>query len=289
MKKKISFILLIAALLSGVWYAGQVQSQQAYEQASAESEALEREASDSSKAERVRAERRQAETTLPKGVEIPHYETSRGGQLIVHVGFALSYDSDFKTPQWVAWQLTAAEVEGGEPRASKFLPDPDVRGAQAYTSDYTRSGYDRGHMAPAADMKWSAQAMKESFYLTNVCPQNRNLNRGDWKDLEELTRAWATRYGVVSVAAGPIYDTATPRRIGANKVAVPDAFFKVLLVDYPKAPKAYAFVFKNEAGSRPLTYYQLTVDEVEERTGMDFFSALPDDVENRIEAAKPAL
>ena len=226
---------------------------------------------------------------IPQGIEIPRYESSRGGQTIRHTGFTLSYDADYKTPQWVAWTLTRAMTLGTEKRSNKFCPDPAVRGAKAYTTDYTRSGYDRGHMAPAGDMKWSKQAMEESFYLSNVCPQNRNLNRGDWKDLEELTREWASTYGSVSVAAGPIYATKHPARIGANKVAVPDAFFKVVLVGYPKSPKAYGFVFRNEAGSHPLSYYQLTVDEVESRTGMDFFSALPDKVEKRIEAQKPAL
>lgn len=230
----------------------------------------------------------EAETTI-EGLEIPRYESPRGGQLIRHTGFTLSYDADFKTPQWVAWQLTRSEAEGTEPRAKKFLPDPEVRGAKAYHSDYTNSGYDRGHMAPAGDMKWSRKAMEESFYLSNICPQNRNLNRGDWKDLEELERAWAARYGVVSIAAGPIYNSPSPKRIGANKLAVPDAFFKVLLVGYPQNPKAYGFIFKNEAGSRPLKAYQLTVDEVEERTKMDFFSALPDEVENAIEQVKPAI
>ncbi len=226
---------------------------------------------------------------LPRGIEIPRYESSRGGQTIRHTGFTLSYDADYKTPQWVAWTLTRAMTLGTEKRSNKFCPDPSVRGAQAYTKDYTGSGYDRGHMAPAGDMKWSRQAMAESFYLSNVCPQNRNLNRGDWKDLEELTREWAAAYGSVSVAAGPIYATKYPARIGANKVAVPDAFFKVVLVGYPKNPKAYGFIFRNEAGSRPLSYYQLSVDEVERRTGMDFFSALPDKVEQRIEAETPAL
>lgn len=227
--------------------------------------------------------------TKAQGVEIPKYESSRGGQVIRHMAYTLSYDADFKTPQWVAWTLTAAHAQGAAPRYDKFQPDPEVRGAKAYPKDYTRSGYDRGHMAPAGDMKWNETAMQESFYMTNVCPQNSNLNRGDWKDLEELERTWAIRYGSVSIAAGPIYYTKSPKRIGANKVAVPDAFFKVLLVGYPKSPKAYGFIFKNEAGSRPLTYYQLTVDEVEAKTGMDFFSSLPDKIENRIEKELPAL
>lgn len=228
-------------------------------------------------------------TSATKGIEIPVYESSRGGQVIRHTGYTLSYDADYKTPQWVAWTLTARQAQGTQPRYDKFQADPEVRGAKAYPSDYTRSGYDRGHMAPAGDMKWSETAMQESFYMTNVCPQNRNLNRGDWKDLEELERTWAIRYGAVNIAAGPIYYSKKPARIGANKVAVPDAFFKVLLVNYPKSPKAYGFIFKNEAGNRPLSYYQLTVDEVEEQTGMDFFSSLPDKIENRIEKELPAV
>lgn len=231
----------------------------------------------------------QATQTLPKGLEIPRYTSSRGGQLIAHLGYTVSYDADYKTPQWVAWELTADEAQGEVPRYNKFQPDPEVRGAKAYPTDYTNSGYDRGHMAPAADMKWSKQAMMESFYMTNVCPQNRNLNRGDWKDLEELERTWALKYGAVSIAAGPIYTSKSPIRIGGNNVAVPDAFFKVLLVGYPKHTKAYGFVFKNAAGSHPLTYYQLTVDELERQTGMDFFSKLPDAVERRVEAELPAL
>lgn len=223
------------------------------------------------------------------GVEIPKYESSRGGQTIYHIGYTVSYDADFKTPQWVAWQLTSEKANGSTPRYNKFKADPEVIGAKAYPKDYTNSGYDRGHMAPAGDMKWSEEAMRESFYMTNICPQNRNLNRGDWKDLEEQERYWAIRYGSVSIAAGPIYYTRSPQRIGANNVAVPDAFFKVLLVDYPKSPKAYGFIFKNTAGSHPLSYYQLTVDEVEEVTGMDFFSALPDPIENKIEAELPSL
>ena len=227
--------------------------------------------------------------TLPAGIEIPHYESSRGGQIIKHTGFTLSYDADFKTPQWVAWELTADEVDGTYPRKDSFSPDPEVRGAKAYHKDYSNSGYDRGHMAPAADMKWSETAMEESFYTSNICPQNRNLNRGDWKDLEELEREWAVKYGAVAITAGPIYTTKCPERIGAHKVAVPDAFFKVLLVDYPDSPKAYGFVFKNEAGSRKLSYYQQTVDDVERLTGMDFFPALPDDIENEIESMCPSL
>ncbi len=166
------------------------------------------------------------------------------------------------------------------------MPDPDVRGAKAYTGDYTKSGYDRGHMVPAADMKWSKQAMKESFYMSNICPQNPNLNRGDWNDLEEKSRQWAKKYGAVYIACGPIYDTKRPKRIGNNKVAVPHAFYKVILINDKKNPQAIGFIFPNSAGHKPLKKYIVTVDSVEKRTNIDFFPALPDEVENRIEAER---
>lgn len=217
-------------------------------------------------------------------LEIPVMKSRKGGQVLKRKGYTLSYDADYKTPQWVAWELTRKETKGKEERTDKFLPDPDVRGAKAYTGDYTKSGYDRGHMAPAADMKWSQKAMEESFYLSNICPQNSNLNRGDWNDLEELSRQWAKKYGAIYIACGPIYDTKRPKRIGNNQVAVPNAFYKVILINDKKDPKAIGFIFPNSTGHKPLKKYMVTVDSVEKRTRIDFFPALPDEVENRIEA-----
>lgn len=217
-------------------------------------------------------------------LEIPIMQSGTGGQILRRKGYTLSYNADYKTPQWVAWELTKKETKGKEGRTDKFLPDPNVLGAKAYTSDYTKSGYDRGHMAPAADMKWSRQAMEESFYLSNICPQNPNLNRGDWNDLEEKSRQWAKKYGAIYIACGPIYDTKRPKRIGNNKVAVPDAFYKVVLINGKKNPQAIGFIFPNKAGHKPLKKYIVSVDSVEKRTNIDFFPALPDEIENRIEA-----
>lgn len=229
-------------------------------------------------------------TTLSGGaLEIPVMQSSTGGQVLKRKGYTLSYNADYKTPQWVAWELTKKETKGEVGRTDKFLPDPDVRGAKAYTSDYTKSGYDRGHMAPAADMKWNRRAMEESFYMSNICPQNPNLNRGDWNDLEDKSRQWAKKYGAVYITCGPIYDSKKPKRIGNNKVAVPDAFYKVILINDKKNPQAIGFIFPNKAGHKPLTKYAVTVDSVERRTGIDFFPALPDEIENRIEAEIPNL
>ena len=222
-------------------------------------------------------------------LEIPMIQSSTGGQILKRKGYTLSYNADYKTPQWVAWELTKKETKGKEGRTNKFLPDPDVRGAKAYTGDYTKSGYDRGHMAPAADMKWSKKAMEESFYMSNICPQNQKLNRDDWGDLEELCRSWARKYGTVYIACGPIYDKKQPKRIGEHRVAVPDRFFKVVLIYNRKSPISMGFLFDNKAHHQALEKYMVSVDSVEKVTGMDFFSKLPDDVENRIEADIPAL
>ena len=138
-------------------------------------------------------------------------------------------------------------------------------------------------------MKWSKKAMEESFYMSNICPQNQKLNRDDWGDLEELCRSWARKYGTVYIACGPIYDKKQPKRIGEHRVAVPDRFFKVVLIYNRKSPIVMGFLFDNKAHHQALEKYMVSVDSVEKVTGMDFFSKLPDDVENRIEADIPAL
>ena len=200
------------------------------------------------------------------------------------MAYTASYNDKMKNPNWVAWELTRKEIAGTYERSDKFVPDPDLPEPRVKSSDYTRSGYDRGHMAPAADMKWSLRAMEESFYMSNICPQHKKLNRGDWNDLEDACRAWAKKYGTVYIACGPIYDRHNPRYIGGSKIAVPDRFFKVVLIYNRKEPMALGFIFPNIARSQDLDKYQVTVDDVEHITGYDFFSKLPDHVENYIEA-----
>ena len=209
--------------------------------------------------------------------------------MLYRTGYTVSYNEYYKNPNWVAWELTREETKGETERYDKFMPDPDLSEPRVVHKDYTKSGYDRGHMAPAADMKWSKQAMIESFYMSNICPQTGNLNRGDWNDLEELCRDWAEKYGRIYIACGPIFDSKSPKRIGGHKVAVPDRFFKVVLIYNRKNPIAMGFIFRNITHSQDIDKYMVTVDSVENVTGMDFFSKLPDDVENRIESIIPNL
>lgn len=203
-------------------------------------------------------------------------------EIIEHTGYTVSHNSKWKIPNWVGYELTQQELKGNIARDDCFTPDPMVKGHKAELCDYKGSGYDRGHMAPAADMKWSKKAMKESFYLSNMCPQNSSLNRGDWNDLEEKVRKWARRDSAIIVICGPIVPK-RPQTIG-NKVAVPEAFFKVVLSPYIERPAAIGFVMPNKEGNKPLYYYARTIDQIEEITDMDFFSELPDSLEEEIES-----
>ncbi len=155
-----------------------------------------------------------------------------------------------------------------------------VKGNTACHGDYTNSGYSRGHMAPAADMKWSEQAMLESFYLSNICPQIAELNGGVWEKLENRVRALASESNVY-VCCGPIMSP-TPQRIGGNKVAVPTNFFKVLCMQRNSKWQAIGFVFPNSACKGSMFNYAMSVDEVEKLTGHDFFYNIPDDIETTI-------
>ena len=222
-------------------------------------------------------------------LEIP-ISTRKREEIILHrTAFTISYNNDYKTPNWVAWELTRAETEGTEGRKNKFEPDPNLPEPRAEHSDYTHSGYDRGHMAPAADMKWNKKAMEESFYMSNICPQNRKLNRDDWGDLEEKCRNWAEKYGKAYIVCGPIYDSKSPKRIGKHKIAVPERFFKAILIYEGKTPIAMGFLFENKAHHQNLKNYLVSVDKIEEETGLDFFSKLPDTIESRIESTIPDM
>ena len=159
-----------------------------------------------------------------------------------------------------------------------------VKGATATNEDYTRSGYDRGHMAPAGDMKWSAKAMRESFYLSNICPQKPGLNRGIWKDLEEQARLWAKENGSLLIVTGPVI-TDDLKRLGKNRVGIPKTFYKVICTITNGKPEGVGFLFDNkDYGKTPLKLMMIPIDSVEKVTGIDFFPSLPDSIENPMEA-----
>lgn len=205
-------------------------------------------------------------------------------QILKRTGYVASYNKTTLLPNWVAWHLTAERTEGSAKRSGvDFAEDTEVPEPRATDWDYYNSGYDRGHMCPAADNKWSKKAMEESFLFTNMCPQNGNLNRGDWNEMEMACRKWAKKYGDLYIVCGPILYKGKHKTIGKNKVVVPEAFFKVVLRTGDDS-QAIGFIYKNTSGNRPKDSYVNTVDEVERITGIDFFPSLPDDVEKKVEA-----
>lgn len=205
--------------------------------------------------------------------------------MLTRKGYMTSYNKQTRTPNWVAWTLTKAHSYGNNQRENeRFEEDLDVPEPRSTFQDFYNSRYDRGHMCPAGDNKWDAVAMTESFLMTNICPQNHQLNKEDWNSLEIQCRLWARKFGEVTIVCGPLFeDSDQPRTIGRNKVRVPTGFFKVVYRAQPE-PHAVGFIFKNNGSSQPWREQLVSVDEVERRAGINFFHALPDDVENAVEA-----
>ena len=229
--------------------------------------------------------------------EMPAPLKDRPEQILKRKGYTVSYNSETKNPNWVAWHLTKSHTYGSfQRREEVFSEDESVKAPRATNNDYFNSRYDRGHMCPAGDNKWDKEAMTQSFLFTNICPQNHGLNKYEWNDLEIQCRDWAREYGAVDIVCGPLYSSKGGRykvgsshepqqkTIGRNKVWVPDAFFKVVLCRQGR-PKAIGFVYRNEGVKQLKTEAVRTVDEIEALTGIDFFPALDDDMENRVEAS----
>ena len=204
------------------------------------------------------------------------------GTKIIYDHFEVYFNPELHIPNVVAWELTRNETQGAEKR-SGFATDPNVEGC-ADTRDYTGSGYDRGHMAPAADMKFSPEAMSQCFLMTNIAPQSHSLNSGAWKKLEEKCRAWARIDSAIIIICGPVLNPEPTEFIGKNQVAVPNAFFKVILSPFANPPRAIGFIMPNARVAGGLQATAVSVDSVEAATGLDFFSALPDSLENIIES-----
>lgn len=220
------------------------------------------------------------QTKVQKGAKIASYNLIS----LKREGYITTYSPENKIPVWVAWNLTADRTDGPYKReGNKFTADTDVPAPRAEHQDYVNSGYDRGHMCPSADCRWSQKAQEQSFLLTNICPQLHNLNGGDWKELEDRCRTWALQYGSIYIVCGSLLMNKKHKTIGKNKVVVPEAFFKVVL-RLGDQPAAIGFIYRNERANKTMSSYVNSVDEVERITGLDFFSALPDNIEKKVEA-----
>lgn len=208
--------------------------------------------------------------------------------------FVVCYDPAHKIPAWVGYALTKedslsqATGRQGSFRADAALP----RGGRAENSDYSGSGYDKGHMAPARDFTRSVEAMRATFVLTNAVPQKHGVNGGKWAQLEEAVHHLASTRGTVWVFSGPVFAGQAPiKTIGPDKVAVPTHTYKVVLCVHPNGDKEmFGFVLPDiDKPSDTINGYTFSVNQVERLTGLDFFGALPADEQNRLERTVNAL
>lgn len=214
---------------------------------------------------------------------LPAYRPS--DVLVEHLGYTLCYSEKDEQAAWIAYELTARETQARLPRSDNFREDPSVPTESASPSDYKGSGYDRGHLAPAADMEWSKEVMSESFLMSNMSPQKPALNRGKWKDLEEQVRGWAVRDSALYVITGPVLTQKPIGAIGKNKVTVPASYFKVIVDMTEPEIKGIGFLMPNAALKEPISAYAASINEVEKVTGLNFFPNLSVQTEIAVEGS----
>ena len=209
----------------------------------------------------------------------------KGERVIRRSAYTCSYNNAMRQPNYVAWTLTAARTHGKNRREPQFYEDTEIdAGSRALLSDYYNSGMSRGHMCPAADNKWSAQAMHESFLLSNICPQTLTLNGEDWEHLESFCRNYVhRRHTALHIVCGPIFTSDPPQR-RQRRLYVPDKFFKAIVCLDKGAERGIAFVYGNNTERHPMDYYACTIDKVEQMTGFDLFHRLDKKMQQRIEA-----
>ncbi len=222
----------------------------------------------------------------PVACQVPEniLPVSTTGEVVRHTYYVLSYDEDNEQAEWVAYELTRDHLnENWAERPNTFRPDPDVRTESATPRDYSGSGYDKGHLCPAADMAFSDQAIDETFFMSNMSPQMRAFNGGIWRELEENTRDWARKFKRLYVTTGPVLSQTPIGQIGFSKVTVPASYYKVLYA--PEPQKAIAFIIPNKESTRPVMDYACTIDEVEKVTGIDFFPNLLKGMDEELEGS----
>ena len=219
-------------------------------------------------------------TSVIAKLEIPEGNKS---EIISHIGYSFSYNENHEQANWVAYELTKLETVKLYNRTDKFLTDPLVKTSSANDNDYKGFGYDRGHLAPAADMGFSEITMKESFYYSNMSPQLPGFNRGIWKSLEEQVRSWANIYDAIYIVTGPIL-TEGLKTIGENEVSIPEYYYKVILDYSGPNVKGIAFVLPNASSKNSLSSFAISIDSLEKLTNINFYPLLPDKHENLIES-----
>jgi endonuclease G len=224
----------------------------------------------------------QQENDRSKSITTTFYlPSSTTGAIIYHDYYTLSYSEKHEQAEWVAYALKKTNLSRNQFKRPYFISDENVTTKSADWRNYKKSGFDKGHLCPAADMKFSKVAHDATFLTSNISPQNHDFNSGIWNRLEQKTRYWANKYNGVFVVTGGVL-THTTKTIGYEHVTVPNYFYKILFDD--NADKMIAFLIPHHDSSEPLYNFIVSVDKIETLTGIDFFKELNDEKEAELEA-----
>lgn len=207
------------------------------------------------------------------------------GEIIYHSEISLSYVEEHEQSEWVAYILTKTMIDSASvSRTNRFKSDDKVSTGSAHPDDYKYSGYDRGHLCPAGDMKHSETVMRESFLMSNISPQIPSFNRNTWKRLEDRVRVWAVENDSLIIVVGGVLEDSL-KKIGSDStISVPNYFYKVILNNLFQKEKMIGFLFENKSSNAILKSFVVTVDSIEALTGLDFFPFLPDSLEEELES-----
>ena len=208
--------------------------------------------------------------------------SSTTGEIVFHNYYTLSYDEPFEQAEWVAYVLKKEQLTSDDRKRPYFIEDPKVQSKSADWRNYKGSGYDRGHLCPAGDRRFSEQAYNETFYTSNISPQDRAFNAGVWNRLEQQIRRWAKRYDSVFVVTGGVLEKGLAE-IGNEDVDVPKYYYKIVAKGDADEIEVIAFLMEGKESDRPLRSFTVPVDAIESRTGIDFFEKLPNAVQLKIE------
>jgi len=217
---------------------------------------------------------------LAESVFLP---TSTTGEIVEHAYYTLSYSEPHEQPEWVAYTLKKEHLTYDDRQRPYFVEDPKVSTKSADWKNYRGSGYDRGHLLPAGDRRFSEQAYNETFYTSNISPQDKHFNAGIWNRLEQKIRYWCKKYGDLLVVTGGVLEEDLIE-IGDEDVDVPRLFYKIVLRGEGNNASVVAFLIPSQKSQEPLENFLVTVDEIEQKTGIDFFQNLPKAWQSKFES-----
>ena len=215
---------------------------------------------------------------------VPEYiiPTSTDGELVRHDHFMLSYKEAFEQAEWVSYVLLKEHLTYDDRERPDFIEDPYIGTKSADWRNYRGSGFDRGHLCPAGDRRFSEQAYRETFYTSNITPQQREFNGGIWNELEQQVRIWAKKHGELFVITAGILEPGL-HTIGDEDVGVPERFYKIVARGTPDDLKILGFIMPGDINAGRLSDFVVPVDAIEQATGIDFFRELPNDIEAKLE------